>query len=137
MTCILLGEDAIKSEVKDGTIHVNVLRLRNNNGSVRIALYNSSDTFCKKGKEFRGTAITPTEKNAVALFTELPRDEYAVALYHDENNDDKFNKGLFFLIFRERYGFSNDAKPIFKPPDFEDAKFILDSETKTITINAQ
>ncbi len=137
VNCMLSSEEAKRPEMKNGTNKINVLRLKNNNGSVRIALYNSSDTFCMRGKEFRSRVIKPSEKKAIAQFTELPRDEYAIALFHDENNDDKFNKGLLFIIFRERYGFSNDAKPLFSPPDFEDAKFILDSDPKIITITAQ
>ena len=128
LTPILLGEEVTNLELKKGTIEINVQNLRNNNGSVRIALYASSDTFCIKGKEFRSAVIKPNEKKAITQF---------IALYHDENNDDNFKMGLLFIIFRERYGFSNDARPLFSQPDFERAKFILDSETQSITITAQ
>ena len=137
ITCILLGEDATNLELSEGTIEINVQRLRNNNGSVRIALYASSDAFCKKGKEIRVAVLKPKEKKAIVKITEIPFGEYAIALYHDENNDDKFNKGLSYIFFRERFGFSNNVKPIFSPPDFESAKFILDSEIQSITITAQ
>ena len=137
LTRILLGEEVTNLELKKGTIEINVQNLRNNNGSVRIALYASSDTFCIKGKEFRSAVIKPNEKKAITQFPEIPYGEFAIALYHDENNDDKFKMGLLYIIFRERYGFSNDARPLFSQPDFERAKFILDSETQSITITAQ
>ena len=137
LTRILLGEEVTNLELKKGTIEINVQNLRNNNGSVRIALYASSDTFCIKGKEFRSAVIKPNEKKAITQFTEIPYGEFAIALYHDENNDDNFKMGLLYIIFRERYGFSNDARPLFSQPDFERAKFILDSETQSITITAQ
>jgi uncharacterized protein (DUF2141 family) len=137
LTCILLVGEATNPDLMEGTIEINVQRLRNNNGSVRIALYASSDTFCKKGKEIREVVIKPKEKRAIVKITEIPFGEYAIALYHDENNDDKFNKGLLYLVFREKFGFSNDVKPMFTPPDFESAKFTLDSKSQSITITAQ
>lgn len=137
ITYILFGEEATNLELKKGTIDINVQNLRNNNGAVRIALYASSDSFCIKGKEFRSAVIKPNEKKAITQFTEIPYGEFAIALYHDENNDDKFNMGLLYIIFRERFGFSNNARPLFSQPDFKRAKFILDSETQSITIKAQ
>lgn len=137
LTGIFLDAEEFNPELKKGTIEIHIQKLRNNNGYVRIALYTSSDTFCKKGKEFRAIVIKPKEKKVIVHISEIPFGEYAIALYHDENNDDKFNKGLFNIVFRERFGFSNNIRPIFTSPEFEKTKFFLGSEFQSITITAQ
>ena len=46
-------------------------------------------------------------------------------LYHDENGDGKMNRN-FFGIPKEPFGFSNNVKPKFSMPTFEECKFLLD-----------
>jgi uncharacterized protein (DUF2141 family) len=50
--------------------------------------------------------------------------EYAVAVYHDENDDHDFNRNAAGLP-AEGYGFSNDAPTAFGLPDFDRVRFTL------------
>jgi uncharacterized protein (DUF2141 family) len=56
-----------------------------------------------------------------AVFEGLGAGTYAIAAYHDEDNDDKFDR--FLLILREGYGFSNDVRPGLRAPAFDEAAF--------------
>ena len=51
---------------------------------------------------------------------------YAVAAFQDENGDGILNSNVVGMP-TENYGFSNDARGLFGPPDFDDAAFLSDS----------
>ena len=66
-------------------------------------------------------------------FENLPYGNYAIAIYHDRNSNERLNRGLFGMP-EEGYGFSNDAPANLGPADFDDAVFALDSTDTTIHI---
>jgi uncharacterized protein (DUF2141 family) len=102
-------------------------------GKVFIALYNSKENFLKSTKDTKGTNAVVKNKKAIAYFKGLKKGEYAVSLFHDENNNNKMDTKIFGIP-KEPYGFSNDATGFMGPPKFKDAKFILNSD-KTISIS--
>ena len=57
-------------------------------------------------------------------FKEIPKGEYAVAVFHDKNSNEKMDVN-FLGIPKEAYGCSNNAKGFMGPPKYEDAKFLL------------
>jgi len=63
----------------------------------------------------------------------LPSGTYALAIYHDEDDDGKLDKN-WLGIPREPIGFSNDARGRMGPPKFEDAAFFLGREHQSIKI---
>jgi uncharacterized protein (DUF2141 family) len=80
-----------------------------------------SDNADVEGSRFRYT------------FENLALGEYAVAIYHDRNADERLNRGLFGIP-SEGYGFSNDAPANLGPADYEDAMFALEETDPTIQI---
>ncbi len=101
-------------------------------GEIEIGFYNNPDTFPDEGGQYKKMRVKVTSK-VMKITVELPKGIWAVAVYHDENNDKKINKN-FFGIPKERYGFSNNVKPVLSAPSFNKAKFKLYRD-KTITIN--
>ena len=59
---------------------------------------------------------------------------YGVAVFHDENGNRKFDEN-FLGIPKEGQGASNGAVGRHGPPIFDDARFLLDEGTKSLTIN--
>ena len=57
------------------------------------------------------------------IITDLKESFYAIAIYHDQNSNNKFD--TFLSIPQEKFGFSNDAKVFFGPPSFDEAAFYL------------
>jgi len=57
-------------------------------------------------------------------FEGLPHGMYAIACYHDENNNGKIDTN-FFGVPKEGTGASNNAKGFMGPPSFSNAKFLL------------
>ena len=67
------------------------------------------------------------EPGSVTYVYELPPCTFAIGIFHDVNLNNKMDKN-FFAVPREQYGFSNNARALFGPPDFEDAAFILNDK---------
>ena len=79
--------------------------------------------------------IFKTEINSIEIIInvkDLPIGEYGVSMFHDVNYD-KLDKSWLGKP-KEPIGFSNDVKPSFGPPDFDEMKFMLKKE-ESITIN--
>lgn len=128
-----MGEDDV---VKTGTLEIEFTGLRSDEGTVRVGLFNSAATFSKKGKEFRKASVKAKGQKATVRFEDVPYGDYGVSFYHDENDNNEYDLGKI-LWGKEKYGFSNDAKPGFKAPPYEKVKFELDEALLKITIKAQ
>lgn len=59
--------------------------------------------------------------------------EYAVGIYHDENDNYKFDKG-FLKIPKERFGMSNNPPFGLKAPDYSESAFTVPETGTEITI---
>jgi len=112
---------------------VNVTNFKNNQGKVMIGIYIGQENFMKKSVFRKSSTIQ--DNSAKVVFENLPSGEYAISLYHDENENNKLDTG-WFGIPNEGYGCSNNAKGMMGPPKYEDAKFQLTSyKEMTIKIN--
>ena len=116
-------------------IEVVVPNIPSINGEIQIGLYNKSATFPKVGKEFKTYRYKVTKKRMKFKLTGLPRGFYALALYHDINSDKVCNRNLIGIP-TERFGFSNNVKPILSAPSFKSARLIL-LENKVVEIKLQ
>lgn len=112
------------------TITVNISGLNSNDGKVLIALYNKKEEFLKK--RFKSGMSKIIAKNTTFVFNKIPKGEYAVSIFHDENDNNKMDTN-FLGIPKEDYACSNNAKGFMGPPKYDDAKFQL-NENKTIEI---
>ncbi|MBC7458534.1 MAG: DUF2141 domain-containing protein [Bdellovibrionaceae bacterium] len=102
----------------------------NNAGTYRCLIFSGPSGFPKdptQAKQFdNGTIAANT---GTCIFKNLPAGTYAVSTYHDKNNNQKLDTGLFGAP-KEKYGFSNDASKPFSPPDFAEAAFQLKSNSQ-------
>jgi uncharacterized protein (DUF2141 family) len=111
---------------------IEIKGLASANGKVLISLYDKADGWMRLGLKTGGVVA---QKDGVTYeFKDLPMGEYALSIHHDENGNGKFDTNPVGMPI-EPYGFSNDAMGNFGPPTFEQAKFKLDQDKKTITLN--
>ncbi|NUN69277.1 MAG: DUF2141 domain-containing protein [Bacteroidetes bacterium] len=114
------------------TISIN--GLREAKGQVMVFVYNNADDFpTKRDKAFRAKKVPVTGAAIEVTFDDVPDGTYGVAVYHDENMNDKMDRSWYGMP-KEGYGASNDAKGSFGPPSFDDAKFTFPAATKSIPI---
>lgn len=91
-------------------------------GNVRIAMFNSEESYNKKEEPIYAIEL-PVNDTKVSWDVEaLPKGEYAIAIYHDKNENGKLDTNMLGIP-KERYGFSNDARGKFGPASWRDAHF--------------
>ena len=117
-----------------GTVRLTVAAtgLRNAAGEVAVTVYpDDRRRFLAKGGKL-ARARVPTTVPVTTVCFWLPPGFYAVAQYHDENNDHDFNRTLFSI--KEGFGFSNDAPTTLGLPKFDVTRFALAPAGGTIRV---
>ena len=115
-----------------GQLTLTIEGFENTNGTAEIALVNSKENFSEE-TPFKGYKVGITGNRVVETLV-LPCGEYAVKVFHDENNNGELDKRIFGIP-AEAYGFSNDARGTVGPPEYEKAAFKLDSPGKKLVIH--
>ena len=123
---------------QSGVVKVTVKGIENTNGNVEIGIYNSKSIFPVFGKELQEAKLKPTKKGSLSYtFENLPNGMYAIAVWHDENGNQKLDKN-FFGVPKENYGFSMNIYGTFGPPDFDDVSFKVEKgKVVKLTINLE
>jgi len=71
------------------------------------------------------------DKQCVVAINDLKSKKYLFKYFHDENNNKKLDTN-FIGIPKEGYGFSNNAKGNFGPPDYKNTVFEVNNDTTVI-----
>ena len=123
---------------QSGIVKVEVTGIENTDGTVRIGIYNSKSTFPIYGNEVQGAEIKPSQKGSLSYtFDKLADGDYAIAVWHDENDNQIMDKNLFGAP-KEKYGFSKNIYGTFGPPDFEEVSFkVVNGNIVKLTINLE
>ena len=111
---------------------LNISNIKSFKGELIIGVFDNETTFLKDGAAFKNYTIIVDKSTETLVIKNLPKGEYAISLYHDENSDNECNLN-FLGIPKEGYGFSNNIKPKFSAPSYKDCKFSL-VENKVLNI---
>ncbi len=114
-------------------VTVIVTALASTHSIVKLNFYNAADKFLKKGQYAMHLVVRPEGKTTISVPVDLAPGEWAVALSQDTNDNDKLDKN-FLGIPTEPYAFSNNVRPRFAAPNFEECKFVVDGPGKVINI---
>lgn len=126
------SQDAI---IEKGTISVIIENIKNDKGQIRACLFNKKEGFPDKPeKAYKIIKKDISKKNNMIIeFNRLYYQEYAIAVLHDEDGNNKMKTGIFGIP-QEDCGVSNNVKGQFGPPKFKDAKIKLNSKNISIKI---
>lgn len=101
---------------------------------VFVALHNREEGFPKNGKLYIGkTGEVNNEGTATVHFENLPAGVYAIAAFLDENGNGKLDTNIFGIP-TEKYGFSNNVRPMMRAATFKEASFTVTNKNNVITI---
>ena len=116
------------------SVTVTVTDLRNAKGVVRGCITSNAKDWpdCKVAATSQKVVAT-TSASVTLKFEHLAPGTYAIAIAHDENDNNKMDRALL-LMPKEGYGFSRDAKVVMGPPKFKSASFTVGGEPLTQTI---
>lgn len=96
-------------------------------GELRIAVYNRAETFGKKAGILQGVVLTVDSRSMKHTFEGIPTGDYAVAIFHDKNLNNKFDKN-WLGIPKEYYGHSNNPNLKLRAPTFKECRFPLNAD---------
>ncbi len=129
-----MENSAADTTQNQGQIIIELGALENAKGSIQISLFANQDGFpddWEKAFTSKTVAITPELKEI--RLEDIPQGTYGIALIHDENENYELDTN-FLGMPKEGYGFSNNARGRFGPPDFSDTIFTLDKESLVLNI---
>lgn len=115
------------------SLSVTVTNVPKVEGVMRFALFARAEGFREESAAIDKGLVTVKSLSATHVFQQVPPGRYAVAVYHDANNNGKLDTN-FLGIPTESYGFSNNVMGTFGPPSFLDASFLVESSNKAISI---
>lgn len=106
-------------------------------GVLRVALYNSENDWLNEERMIRARLIPVAQERETVEIWGLPAGDYAVAVYHDRNNNSRLDTRLG-MIPAEPWGVSNNAKGLFgmSTPSFQDSVYTVPlDEERLIKLN--
>ena len=107
----------------------------NDSGSLQLAIIDRAEEFKEGGHSFLEKKVQIINKTVTVTVEDLPYGEYAIQLYHDENDNGQLDRFPLLGWPTERYGFSNNSRNSSGRASFEQAKFILKAEHRTLSIS--
>jgi len=118
-----------------GGIVLTITGFEDSKGIAKVALVNSKENY-SEDKPYKGFNFEIIDNKVVQTIPNLPYGEYAIKVYHDENSNDELDTRIFGIP-AERYGFSNNARGSFGPPDYEEAVFKVSSSSTRVEIEVK
>ena len=141
LTLSLAADQKPLRSASAAVVNVQVLGLRNNNGVLKAALFNSAAAWSADKANTGAGALqrldAPIRSGSATLsFAAVPYGTYAIKAFHDEDRSGKFYTGLFGIP-KVEVAFSNNA-PINKgQPSFDKASVQLNQPYMTLVLRAQ
>jgi uncharacterized protein (DUF2141 family) len=121
------------------TLRIHVDGLRNSAGNVGTVLFATPDGWPDHtNKAFRvGPArISEGQRQATAVWENLPPGPYGVVAIHDENSNARLDKNLFGIP-KEGFGFANNPRVVLGPAAFKDSLVLVKCPLTETTIHIQ
>jgi uncharacterized protein (DUF2141 family) len=135
---LLLGLAASVLPAQAADITVEILPLPSTEGTVMVSLFDRPADFPRAG--VYNQQITASRQVAgqplLLVFTQLPPGRYAIAAFQDKDGNAKLNTNLMGIP-NEPFGFSNNAKASFGPPNFDSAAFEVGPQGARVNLTLQ
>jgi uncharacterized protein (DUF2141 family) len=102
-------------------------------GSVRVAIYNSANTFLDAERYAFTQNMLVGKKNSLEFTFDIPYGTYAVTCYHDINNNRDLDKSTWgFPVEPYALSMKNDIK--WRKPTFNETKFFFNNDAHTLQL---
>jgi uncharacterized protein (DUF2141 family) len=115
---------------------VKVEKVSPRGGDIRLALYDANSWPNDAADPVIDAVVPARPSETIVVLKGLRPGTYGAKLFQDANRNGKFDMNWLGLP-EEKYGFSNDARPLFSEPGFDAAKFELLPGANTIIVHLQ
>jgi uncharacterized protein (DUF2141 family) len=112
---------------------VTVTDLPSDAGTLRAAVYADAASFNAQQNPVAALILKPQGKMVRFTLGDLPPGRYALAVFHDLNDNGKLDTNLLSMP-TEPWGFSNGAVGNFGPPSFDQAAVTLGGEGASASV---
>jgi uncharacterized protein (DUF2141 family) len=132
---ILLSFWGVFGFSQTATLVVKITNVESGKGDIKLALFTraeKADFVYKPQNAFKREIGIINGSTATATFTQIPYGEYAISVFHDENNDEVLNRSAVGFP-TEAYGFSNNP-PGISIPGYEESVFEINTSTSQLEI---
>ncbi|MEO0339347.1 MAG: DUF2141 domain-containing protein [Bacteroidota bacterium] len=126
---ILLSFTPHSSDI--GTLQISVENIKVAEGMIWVGLYRSEEDFLIKEKAILVGINVEKEGQMKITMPNLDYGEYAMAIFHDLNNNGEMDRNLVGIP-SEPFAFSQKLKSKFKIPKFEDVKFTFEQDQQVL-----
>ncbi|MEM9647437.1 MAG: DUF2141 domain-containing protein [Bacteroidota bacterium] len=110
-------------------LSVHVGNIPSEEGKVNVAVYNSESSFLKFEGVVKATSA-PAHEGAISItLKDMPNGEYALAIFHDANGNDKLDTN-WLGIPTEKVAFSKAKMKTFGPPKYHECRFKVAGDTE-------
>jgi uncharacterized protein (DUF2141 family) len=127
---------ALASSAAAADLSLRMSGLKSAAGNIAVAVFAAPDGFPREEtKAVRAVRlpIDASSRTAHTVIRNLPAGNYAVAVYHDDNESGRLETN-FFGIPQKGYGFSKNARPRMRAPTFDEARFSLPEQGAELDI---
>lgn len=115
-------------------IHIHVHGIRSASGTVKAVLYGPDPkSFLVKGEKADKEREPAQEGNMTLCVAAPDVGKYAVVVYHDENDNHKFDRNLIGLP-TEGFGVSKNPSLFLAAPKFEESSFDVEGEVTNVDV---
>ncbi|MFC4291406.1 DUF2141 domain-containing protein [Sphingorhabdus arenilitoris] len=123
----------VRAAEAKANVTVSVTNLRNQKGQLMVCLTKNPKAFPDCSKDASALKkLVPAGSASNIVFSGVEAGTYAVAIVHDENNNNKMDLRIF--IPREGFAFSRNPKIGMGPPKFKSASFAVGSANVTQSV---
>ena len=129
----VLWTAALFTPEKKGELVLQIKNIESASGVLHIAVYDEGNFLQEEKELLKMTAIVQTQQDLRVAIPDLPFGTYAVAIYHDVNNNGKLDKN-YLGIPAEPYAFSNNPKAKWRSPTFDETQIELSSQQKNLSV---
>ncbi|MFT4770929.1 MAG: hypothetical protein ACI9CP_001495 [Cryomorphaceae bacterium] len=126
------GLNLTESEDDLVTIRVIITNVENDDSKIMIAVFSHYTTFLTE-EMYRQQIIAVSDYTETVVEFKVAKGEYAIAIFQDMNKNGDLDRNIFSYP-SEPFGFSNNYRPLVKPPHWTDVAFQVEGE-KTIEVN--
>jgi uncharacterized protein (DUF2141 family) len=127
---------AIPVSTEKTTLTIDITDIKGQSGSLRVSVFAAPEGFLSDDSKALAKTAIPAAGPAHRLTFSLPPGRYAVAVLHDGNDNARLDTN-FLGIPSEGYGVTNNPKPRFRAPRFQEATFELAPSGTTLTVSLQ
>lgn len=108
----------------------------NKAGKIYYSIYNDAAFFPDQATRAvaQGTIVVGSDTNAVSKVFDLPKGDYAISVFLDENGNGKLDKNLLGIP-KERFGFSNNPRITTSAPSYSECEIVVTDTSKDFVIN--